>query len=294
MVCIHRQFMLLPGCALINAVSVGGFVLGNVGCYPFIDRDPFILEATPHVYFAGNQSVASQRKIKGRFRLFSFSQIPSIDWLIDCFVYWSVDWLIDWFVCWLVDWLIDLLIDWFFCLLIDWLIGWLIMKLRLEKKDTKFSFEKSRRSSFFIYNFRRVFFFTYFRPRRTRSSAHCNSRLFEGSHTDAGELAQFGRGKNIVQGSDEIKMKYKAKRLSWDTVPDSRHSTWVETVPESKQWQAAWAKRALERKPQAKFAPADSPWERPCSNSATLLCTMFFPPLLCWFSIFRPYIVRGL
>ena len=37
-------------------------------------------------------------------------------------------------------------------------------------------------------------------------------------------------------------------------------------APELKQWQAAWAKRASNRKPRAKFAPSDSPWERPVST----------------------------
>ena len=40
---------------------------------------------------------------------------------------------------------------------------------------------------------------------------------------------------------------------------------WVrDKVPELKQWQAAWAKRASSREPQSEFAPYDSPWERPC------------------------------
>ena len=42
-----------------------------------------------------------------------------------------------------------------------------------------------------------------------------------------------------------------------------------------KQWQAAWAKRASNRRPQAEFVPSDSPWGRPCFNSDTLLCNVF-------------------
>ena len=44
-----------------------------------------------------------------------------------------------------------------------------------------------------------------------------------------------------------------------------------------KQWQAAWAKRASSRKPQAAFVPSDSPWERPCFNPGTWPCTCPFP-----------------
>ena len=40
-------------------------------------------------------------------------------------------------------------------------------------------------------------------------------------------------------------------------------------VPELKQWQVVWAKRASNWKPQAKFVPSDSPRERPCFNSGT-------------------------
>ncbi|OQV23941.1 DNA polymerase delta subunit 2 [Hypsibius exemplaris] len=37
----------------------------TLACYPFTDVDPFILEATPHVYFAGNQGAAGYRLVKG-------------------------------------------------------------------------------------------------------------------------------------------------------------------------------------------------------------------------------------
>lgn len=35
------------------------------GCYPFTDRDPFVLESCPHVYFVGNQDVYESRLLKG-------------------------------------------------------------------------------------------------------------------------------------------------------------------------------------------------------------------------------------
>lgn len=35
------------------------------GCYPFTDRDPFLIEACPHVYFAGNQERYESRVVKG-------------------------------------------------------------------------------------------------------------------------------------------------------------------------------------------------------------------------------------
>ena len=32
-------------------------------CYPFQDRDPFILTRTPHVYFIGNQPTFATRRV---------------------------------------------------------------------------------------------------------------------------------------------------------------------------------------------------------------------------------------
>lgn len=35
------------------------------GCYPFTDRDPFLIETCPHVYFVGNQDKYDNRLLKG-------------------------------------------------------------------------------------------------------------------------------------------------------------------------------------------------------------------------------------
>jgi DNA polymerase delta subunit 2 len=37
----------------------------TVGCYPFQDRDPFVLEETPHIFFAGNQPQYGTRLVQG-------------------------------------------------------------------------------------------------------------------------------------------------------------------------------------------------------------------------------------
>ncbi|GAV63959.1 DNA_pol_E_B domain-containing protein [Cephalotus follicularis] len=37
----------------------------TLGCYPFTDRDPFLIESCPHVYFVGNQEKFQTRLIKG-------------------------------------------------------------------------------------------------------------------------------------------------------------------------------------------------------------------------------------
>ena len=34
-------------------------------CYPFQDRDPFVLEATPHVFFVGNQPAFKTTTVTG-------------------------------------------------------------------------------------------------------------------------------------------------------------------------------------------------------------------------------------
>lgn len=37
----------------------------TLGCYPFTDRDPFLIESCPHVYFVGNQDEYETRLMKG-------------------------------------------------------------------------------------------------------------------------------------------------------------------------------------------------------------------------------------
>jgi len=36
------------------------------GCYPFQDRDPFVIEETPHIFFAGNQPEYASRLVEGK------------------------------------------------------------------------------------------------------------------------------------------------------------------------------------------------------------------------------------
>ena len=66
---------------------------------------------------------------------------------------------------------------------------------------------------------------------------------------------------------------WKSLKMYWwkyGYIKGTKQSAGVETVHELKQWQAAWAKGVSDRKPQAKFAPSASPWERPCLNSGTV------------------------
>lgn len=35
------------------------------GCYPYQDKEPFVIEETPHVYFAGNQPKYETTVIEG-------------------------------------------------------------------------------------------------------------------------------------------------------------------------------------------------------------------------------------
>ncbi|XP_039160271.1 DNA polymerase delta small subunit isoform X3 [Eucalyptus grandis] len=37
----------------------------TLGCYPFADRDPFLIESCPHVYFVGNQDKYETQMLKG-------------------------------------------------------------------------------------------------------------------------------------------------------------------------------------------------------------------------------------
>ena len=36
----------------------------TLGCYPFHENDPFVLETLPHIFFVGNQEKFAQRKLK--------------------------------------------------------------------------------------------------------------------------------------------------------------------------------------------------------------------------------------
>lgn len=37
------------------------------GCYPYTDKDPFLIENCPHVYFVGNQDKYETRLLQGNF-----------------------------------------------------------------------------------------------------------------------------------------------------------------------------------------------------------------------------------
>ena len=67
---------------------------------------------------------------------------------------------------------------------------------------------------------------------------------------------------NMVSHRDMLSIKkrteYKGTSLSWNN--GKSHGQ----------------KRTSNRKPQAEFAPCDSPWERLCLNSGTLFCRRFF------------------
>lgn len=43
------------------------YIIQLTGCYPFTDRDPFLIESCPHVYFIGNQEKFDTRLMKGIF-----------------------------------------------------------------------------------------------------------------------------------------------------------------------------------------------------------------------------------
>lgn len=48
----------------------------TLGCYPFYDTDPFVLEESPHVYFAGNQPEFATR-MEGGVRIISVPEFAT-------------------------------------------------------------------------------------------------------------------------------------------------------------------------------------------------------------------------
>lgn len=61
--CVDLAFKCLIEVCLLHFVS---------GCYPFYQKDPFILEECPHVYFSGNAPTCQSKLIKGMKKLLSF------------------------------------------------------------------------------------------------------------------------------------------------------------------------------------------------------------------------------
>lgn len=39
--------------------------VGPLGCYPFYQKDPFIMEECPHVYFSGNAPSYQCKRVTG-------------------------------------------------------------------------------------------------------------------------------------------------------------------------------------------------------------------------------------
>lgn len=37
----------------------------HVGCYPFTDEDPFVIDECPHVFFSGNQAKGGTKLLQG-------------------------------------------------------------------------------------------------------------------------------------------------------------------------------------------------------------------------------------
>ena len=39
----------------------------HAGCYPYTDKDPFVIDTCPHVYFCANQDKFASRLLKGKW-----------------------------------------------------------------------------------------------------------------------------------------------------------------------------------------------------------------------------------
>lgn len=63
--CASPSLPLSLRCISCAAAADPAGLSARAGCYPFTDRDPFILHRAPHVYFIGNQPAFSTRLVQG-------------------------------------------------------------------------------------------------------------------------------------------------------------------------------------------------------------------------------------
>lgn len=49
----------------------------TLACFPYVDKDPFILRETPHIYFAGNQAEFAEEEVIDGDRKVKVVSVPA-------------------------------------------------------------------------------------------------------------------------------------------------------------------------------------------------------------------------